>query len=816
MNLTPVSLRAHIAVAARTITPTWSLDSFIAVNPLSRYENLLFGEDPALPPGTRFTRPEDDYLDAHHKGDISTSALRAAIAEMIPEIAGTPDITVDGHTMTAIDVAVTDLLNKHVTNPDVFDPSENGGSLVSVVDDVAAHWLARLLGSPQWATAAGDEDLYRVFRRLAAHDWLLPHACRHRLRGLPHTAEETILHVLATGQITGNDLAGVLENQLGALSGWTSHIVHHARSHPQATLTEYLGIRFALHHALDYPLPTSRVGHRPDRRDLVRDAITLSRECFGGNPDGRGPVSRVLMFLNAQVRPLVWQKAAEIHYRSTLIRILDAPQPVDKATSAQFVFCIDTRSEGIRRHLESDQQIDTFGFAGFFATPLHFRPLHATASRDHYPALLSAGMPTTETAADELQSSRRKRGLLLDAAVTGSSDKAAHLPVAAFSWAETAGWLTGAAAAARTLAPTFTRRWGQALGSLFTPQIDTRIVLPDRFTVEEQTDLAEAALRMMGLTDFAPLVIFTGHRSTTQNNLFQAVLDCGACGGNGGAPNARAAAAIFNNPHVRAALIDRGLPIPATTRFVAAEHDTTTDSLTILDADVIPDPHHMALQQLAHSITAASDALTRERAGSLPGTSHRSRTHKIRARAHDWAEMYPELGLAGNAALLIGPRQISRGSNLHRRVFLHSYDSAADPEGTALEAIMTAPLLVAQWINHQYYFSTINPDTLGAGNKTLHNPIQNLGVLAGHGGDLRIGLPWQSVAAGTHLLHNPLRLSVLIQAPLDHISRIIATTDTLRNLLDNQWINLHARPDSSTEWRQYNRYGFAPIVRTSR
>ena len=47
-------------------------------------------------------------------------------------------------------------------------------------------------------------------------------------------------------------------------------------------------------------------------------------------------------------------------------------------------------------------------------------------------------------------------------------------------------------------------------------------------------------------------------------------------------------------------------------------------------------------------------------------------------------------------------------------------------------------------------------------------------MLEGNAGDLKVGLPWQSVHDGTRFVHEPLRLNVFIEAPLDALNGVIA------------------------------------------
>ena len=109
------------------------------------------------------------------------------------------------------------------------------------------------------------------------------------------------------------------------------------------------------------------------------------------------------------------------------------------------------------------------------------------------------------------------------------------------------------------------------------------------FTLDEQVLTLETALRMMGLVrNFARLVLFCAHGSTTENNPFESALDCGACGGNEGKPNARVLAAMANRAPVRERLAKRGIVIPSDTHFLAGQVDTTTDEVQLFDLEDAP------------------------------------------------------------------------------------------------------------------------------------------------------------------------------------------------------------------------------------
>jgi uncharacterized protein YbcC (UPF0753/DUF2309 family) len=224
---------------------------------------------------------------------------------------------------------------------------------------------------------------------------------------------------------------------------------------------------------------------------------------------------------------------------------------------------------------------------------------------------------------------------------------------------------------------------------------------------------------------------------------------------------------------------------------VAALHNTTTDEIEIFDTHHVPASHHGDLEKLKSIVHSATQRTRLERLPLLPG---RSPDDLIR-RSRDWSEVRPEWGLAGNAAFIAAPRELTKAASLQGRAFLHSYDHRLDPEFAVLEQIMTAPLVVANWINMQYYASTVDPAHFGSGNKTVHNVVGRFGVFSGNGGDLMTGLPWQSVHDGRRYQHHALRLLAVIAAPRSAIEAVIAKHEVVARLVNNAWVQLVAVED---------------------
>lgn len=764
-------LRNDIALAAGVVAPSWPLSSTIAVNPITGFEDRPFTQalgDAAALFGTRGMLSLDELRDAHARGRVTHTHLADALDRAVPGLDAV------GREVLLIDLA-----------DGAGEPEPTRVRLTVAERHDAQHGTAladRLRNELADRCARGDLPPGRIDDPVS----------EAAVQGL----SDRLLDDMARLGVPSDRRRAYFERHLSLLPGWVSHLRWRERIGEEHVLLRYLAVAVATE--ADLVDRRARFDDDPDPGGQPATGLDVRADAVR-TVDGRYDRDEVLgamALLPAPSRLAVWQDAYERAVHDELLAAVALPPmtgPSATRTDAQVVCCIDVRSELLRRHLEAQGSYDTYGYAGFFGLAARVELDGGGEGSDQCPVLID---PTTSISIVPGDPTRRR----LRAGADDAWEAARHHPIAPLALAEGAGWITGGLAALRTALPS---RWvgrSDRAGEVGSGAPDCSAI-----PVAGRAEVV-AALLGIGLGAApAPLVVLCGHTSHADNNPSESGLTCGACGGHGGGVNARAVATMANDPAVRAALAEWGAPIPDDTWFVGAEHDTATDRVRILDD--VPPTHVGHLAALQADLDAAGDAVTAERARRLPGGD--GTTAGARQRAHDWAEPVAELGLAGNAAFVIGPRSMTAGADLGGRAFLHSYEPQTDPSGATLAGILTAPLVVAQWINAQYHFSTTDPEVFGAGSKAVHNVVGDVGVLSGPGGDLRRGLARQSVRAGRRLLHEPVRLLAVVHGSRAHIDATIEESSTLRQLVENEWTHLVAREPGAPEWWQRTRSGWS-------
>lgn len=771
----PQALAIAMDRAARAIPPAWPLASSVAVNPF-----LGQTDEPLVKAGARLARvagaavamPRGWYAQKIATGTISDADLEAAIASTP---AGSMRVDV-----SALKAAVSVKAPRLDALPTIADLAAraSGVDWPGIIAERFGAWAASYFdeGQALWAAPKG-KGAYVAWRAIATHDLTpeiagLSNFALH-LSEAPETASAAVERVVARLGLAADAADTYFHQMLMTLGGWAQFARYklwqaELADGADATITDFLAIRLIWEETL-----------------FLRYGAEIAEAWASVRTAHAAPIAPALDC----VVDAILQEAADRAAQRALARTLAAQSPpaLDDRPALQAAFCIDVRSEVFRRALESlDPRIQTLGFAGFFGLTTAHRRFASDVEERRLPVLLNPALRSCSGGPDlhaEDQSTRFK------ARAKRAWGRFKLAAVSSFAFVEA----TGPVYAGKLLADAL-RLDGARPPSDPAPRLDPAVDGAARVKA------AETVLRAMSLTrDFARLVLLAGHGANVVNNPHASALHCGACGGYSGEVNARLLASLLNNAEVRDGLSRNGIEIPDDTLFVAALHDTTTDDVILYNEDHPSAAHRIDLEQARSWLTSAGKIARTERALRLPRAASEAALYR---RSRDWAETRPEWALAGCQAFIAAPRRRTAGKNLEGRAFLHDYDWKEDRSFSVLELILTAPVVVASWISLQYYGSTVAPDVFGAGNKLLHNVTGGIGVVEGNSGLLRIGLPWQSVHDGERYAHDPLRLSVCIEAPREAMSEILGRHAGVRALFENGWLHLFALDEAGRmAWR---------------
>ena len=798
-NVEDLNVAGIIQQACHKIAPFWSLENFVAVNPYLGLSHLSF-EDAASRMGktasVEMTMPLSFYLEQVNSGQISYDNVEKALSK-------------------SNETAVPDS-KKFINRLKHENKQSNPKKSIALVTDIATktthkNWKALFTdritswasvyfdkGQARWKAVSQNENIYTAWREYATTD-ATPRimglkSFRSTIEKLPETPMEAQRVCIQQLKIPEEALEHYLHALLLRVGGWSAYIAgidwdNKLYSGETENISDFLTILLCWEVAmLNFLKEQSQDNH------WFKVAYELPELLESNDEDSDLPARLIL------------HQAFEFANQEKLIAGFNSREnnrnSVKTAPLVQAIFCIDVRSEVYRRNLEMiAPEVETIGFAGFFGFPIKYVPLAHNHGQNQCPALIPSAVTIKEVVKDTQQNGKAEHARKLSHHLTKTWKSFKQGAISNFSFVSPLGltYLPKIVMDAFGLWRPVPHPEKYGLSAKVAKNLTVSIDAEEHnhettgIPLHEQVRMAQSALKGMSLTSgFARLVLIAGHGSSTVNNPHASGLDCGACGGHAGDANAHVAAKVLNHSKVREELGKQGITIPNDTHFLAGLHDTTTDIVEILNEDTVPETHLEDLQQLKKWLASAGQAARTERAARFHLGNNKNATSELLKRSKDWSQVRPEWGLAGCHTFVVAQRERTGDLNLDGKSFLHNYDWKKDDGFSVLELIMTAPMVVTSWINLQYFASTVDNKNFGAGNKTLHNVTAGIGVLEGYSGDLRIGLPWQSIHDGEYFQHLPYRLSVIIEAPLEAMNTVLMKHSNVKNLCDNGWIQLMA------------------------
>ena len=434
----------------------------------------------------------------------------------------------------------------------------SGDEVVEKINEHMIRWCSAFVdeGLSSWPMPGREKGFYRAWRDLATREssgrlWGISDISHH-IRLLPDLPEDAIALSLNRMGIPRDQWEEYLTRHLAHLPGWVGFIRWRSnepeypwQKHQPINPVKYLAVRlfyeaelvnrvcqrewgiegslpalerYFQHHwrSLQDSLEGHADAHASENLEQVcRDAWRLFElaqflELFPEDIQelSGSDLQRVFEWLNHfsdDRHGLIWQEAYEEHYRQALLTKLapsqgsakmddSSPSPDETRPLAQGVFCIDVRSEPLRRHLEAQGHYETIGFAGFFGIPICYRPMESEEDQLLCPVLLKPKNVVRESPRSGQSLTTRNFDLGLKWTHLGHHlfhDLKSH-PIASFMLVDILGGLYAFTLVGKTLVPIWLRRFTEWIKQQLRPAVPSRVPVEKLSEREAVERLAQA------------------------------------------------------------------------------------------------------------------------------------------------------------------------------------------------------------------------------------------------------------------------------------------------------------------------------------
>ncbi len=397
-----------VKAASKSIAPLGPINTFAARNPWVGLE-----EQPFEQVARRFQHTcnvdllpnESIFLSAWKRGEINQDFLEESLQQWLDSqnldlqreeverycLAGLNLEKQSGHTVSTPEVKIlAKKLNKFYTQISkehgIQTKSQrlenlNGERVAQELNSHIIKWCKLFLNQTHsvWSMPNREKGFYYAWRRLVQYDPSLNKKQQSQLKNLNMEADHALKEALLALEIPNSKIQNYLEAHLLALPGWAGMMLWRSKESPQenSLLMEYLAVRISMEAILvkpHLPLPKQTLDNKVNVESLILTWIDWGKLPINAwsKFSAKEIMARLTLAYHFDriLHKLLWLEAWEKTYENQLMQTITSKQDSEKEnvkqTKAQFVFCIDVRSEVFRRKLEEAGDFETLGISRLF------------------------------------------------------------------------------------------------------------------------------------------------------------------------------------------------------------------------------------------------------------------------------------------------------------------------------------------------------------------------------------------------------------------------------------------------------------------